>query len=387
MEIEKSSRSRGVIVKQVPPAEPVLKYCQGCTKLSSYNWVEDVPRTLQVYDIVEVQFKNTRKAFFRNANQLHLNKGDIVAVEASPGHDIGVVSLTGWLVLRQLKKLSIDPTTTEFKKIYRKAKPVDTEKWLEAIALEHTTMIKARRIAENLQLNMKIGDVEYQGDKTKAIFYYIADERVDFRELIKILAEEFKIRVEMRQIGARQEAGRIGGIGSCGRELCCSTFVTNFISVTTNSARIQEISLNPQKLAGQCSKLKCCLNYELDCYVDARKDFPEITVPLETLEATYHHFKTDIYNRTMWYSTDPNSPVNPIPVPVERVVEILELNRKGVKANKLLEAKPESKIETQKLGFHNVIEEESLTRFDERSQPRKKKKKHRHRKHDNNASE
>lgn len=384
MEIDKSSRSRGIIVKQSEGVEPVLNHCPGCSKLSSYDWVEDFPQTLQNYDIVEIQFKNTRKVFFRNANQLHLCKGDIVAVEASPGHDIGVVSLTGWLVLRQLKKLNIDPETTEFKKVYRKAKSVDTEKWLESIALEHTTMIKARRIAENLQLNMKIGDVEYQGDKTKAIFYYIADERVDFRELIKILAEEFKIRVEMRQIGARQEAGRIGGIGSCGRELCCSTWVTNFISVTTNSARIQEISLNPQKLAGQCSKLKCCLNYELDCYVDARKDFPETIVPLETKEATYYYLKTDIFNRIMWYSSDPSSSVNLTAVPVERVIEIVELNKKGIKANRLVEVKQDSVAEPQKLGFHNVIEEESLTRFDERSQHKKKKKKHK-RKPDTNA--
>jgi len=226
VETNKSTSSRGIKTKQGDTPEPILYHCKSCSKLSSFDWIEDTPKTLQEYDIIEVQFKNTRKAFFRNANQLHLKKGDIIAVEASPGHDIGVVSLTGWLVLRQLKKLGIDPESTELKKVYRKAKPVDTEKWLEAINLEHLTMIKARGIAESLKLNMKIGDVEYQGDKTKAIFYYIADERVDFRELIKILAEEFKIRVEMRQIGARQEAGRIGGIGSCGRELCCSTWVS-----------------------------------------------------------------------------------------------------------------------------------------------------------------
>lgn len=385
METDKSTRSRGIIIKQGDTPEPVLSHCKGCSKLSSFDWVEDTPKTLQNFDIVEVQFKNTRKAFFRNANQLHLNKGDIIAVEASPGHDIGVVTLTGWLVLRQLKKLNIDPESTELKKVYRKAKPVDTEKWLEAIALEHTTMIKARGIAENLKLNMKIGDVEYQGDKTKAIFYYIADERVDFRELIKILAEEFKIRVEMRQIGARQEAGRIGGIGSCGRELCCSTWVTNFISVTTNSARVQEISLNPQKLAGQCSKLKCCLNYELDCYVDARKDFPETNIPLETKDATYFHLKTDIFGRIMWYSSAPDSAVNITPVPVDRVKEIIEMNKKGQRASRLVEEKQELATDAVKLGYHGVIEEESLTRFDERSQPKKKKKKHKFRKPDNNA--
>lgn len=385
METDKSTRSRGIIIKQGDTPEPVLTHCKGCSKLSSFDWVDDTPKTLQNYDIVEVQFKNTRKAFFRNANQLHLNKGDIIAVEASPGHDIGVVSLTGWLVLRQLKKLNIDPESTEFKKIYRKAKPVDTEKWLEAIALEHTTMIKARGLAENLKLNMKIGDVEYQGDKTKAIFYYIADERVDFRELIKILAEEFKIRVEMRQIGARQEAGRIGGIGSCGRELCCSTWVTNFISVTTNSARVQEISLNPQKLAGQCSKLKCCLNYELDCYVDARKDFPETNIPLETKDATFYHLKTDIFNRTMWFSSSPDLAVNVTPVPVDRVIEIVEMNKKGIRANRLVEERLEQPLEKIKLDYHGVIEEGSLTRFDERSQPKKKKKKHKPRNPDNNV--
>jgi cell fate regulator YaaT (PSP1 superfamily) len=385
VETDKSTRSRGIIIKQGDTPEPVLTHCKGCSKLSSFDWVDDTPKTLQNYDIVEVQFKNTRKSFFRNANQLHLNKGDIIAVEASPGHDIGVVSLTGWLVLRQLKKLNIDPESTELKKIYRKAKPVDTEKWLEAIALEHTTMIKARGLAESLKLNMKIGDVEYQGDKTKAIFYYIADERVDFRELIKILAEEFKIRVEMRQIGARQEAGRIGGIGSCGRELCCSTWVTNFISVTTNSARVQEISLNPQKLAGQCSKLKCCLNYELDCYVDARKDFPETNIPLETKDATFYHMKTDIFNRTMWFSSSPEMAVNVTPVPVDRVIEVMEMNKKGLRASRLVEERLEQPLEKVKLDYHGVIEEGSLTRFDERSQPKKKKKKHKPRNPDNNV--
>jgi cell fate regulator YaaT (PSP1 superfamily) len=377
--MEKSYSSRGVIVKENEGAEHTLLHSQGCSKLDLYDWVSDLPRTLQVYDIVEVQFKNTRKAFYRNVNQLHLKKGDIVAVEASPGHDIGVVSLTGWLVQRQMKKMGVDPANTEFKKVYRKAKSVDIDKWLEAIALEQNTMIKSRRIAENLKLNMKIGDVEYQGDKTKAIFYYIADERVDFRELIKILADEFKVRIEMRQIGARQEAGRIGGIGSCGRELCCSTWVTNFVSVTTNSARVQEISLNPQKLAGQCSKLKCCLNYELDSYVDARKDFPETNIPLETKEATYHHFKTDVYKRVMWYSSDASSAANLVEVSVDRVKEIIGLNRKGVKPNKLVERGQEVALAKEPLGFSNVIEEESLTRFDDKNRARRKKKKHKNR--------
>lgn len=229
--------------------------------------------------MVEVRFKNTRKGFYRNVNNLKLEVGDIVAVEASPGHDIGYVSMTGFLVNQQLKKMKTRPVIDELKKVYRKARPVDLQKWEEAKSLEVSTMLRSRKIAENLGLDMKIGDVEYQGDKTKAIFYYLADERVDFRQLIKVLAEEFHIRIEMRQIGARQEAGRIGGIGTCGRELCCSTYVTNFISVTTSHARYQDLSLNPQKLAGQCGKLKCCLNYELDCYIDAQKEFPSKEIP------------------------------------------------------------------------------------------------------------
>ncbi len=224
---------------------------ENCSKLETFDWLSSIPEVKKEIDIVEVRFKNTRKEFFVNSNGLRLRKGDIVAVEASPGHDIGIVSLTGELVYLQLKKQGISPEGHEFKKIYRKAKAADLEKWYEAVMLEHTTMIKTRKIAAELKLDMKIGDVEYQGDRTKAIFYYIADERVDFRELIKILADTVKIRIEMRQIGARQEAGRIGGIGSCGRELCCSTWITNFVSVTTNAARYQEISLNPQNLAGQ----------------------------------------------------------------------------------------------------------------------------------------
>lgn len=345
-----------------------------CSKLSVHDWVADLPNTLQTYDIVEVQFKNTRKGFYRNVNLLNLQKGDVVAVEASPGHDIGVVSLNGWLVERQMKRMGIDPKNTEFKKIYRRAKKADIEKWVEAMALEHGTMIRSRKIAENLKLDMKIGDVEYQGDKTKAIFYYIADERVDFRELIKVLAEEFKIRVEMRQIGARQEAGRIGGIGTCGRELCCSTWIAQFASVTTNSAKVQEISLNPQKLAGQCGKLKCCLNYELDCYMDARKDFPDTNVQLETKDATYFYFKTDIFKRSMWFGTDPTSPVNLVEVSVERVKAIIELNKKGIKVDKILESSVEDVVPAGKVGFTDGLEENSITRFDKKSKSHGKKR-------------
>jgi cell fate regulator YaaT (PSP1 superfamily) len=297
----------------------------------------------------------------------------MVAVEASPGHALGTVTLIGWLVKRQQKKDNQDPEKSEFKKIYRKAKPADIEKWLEAISLEHNTMIRTRQIVSELDLNMKIGDVEYQGDRTKAVFYYIADERVDFRELIKILAEEFQIRVEMRQIGARQEAGRIGGIGSCGRELCCASWINNFVSVTTNSARVQEISLNPQKLAGQCGKLKCCLNYELDTYADARKDFPRTTITLETKEATYFHQKTDIFKKIMWYSSEPNSSVNLIPIPVDRVKEIIDLNKKGNKPFKVVEHNSNENVAVE-IGYGSAIEENSLTRFDEKKTNKMKKR-------------
>ena len=345
---------------------------ESCSKLEAFDWLKDIPDSTQKFDIIEVRFKNTRKEFFINANSLRLKRGDIVAVEASPGHDIGIISVTGELVNFQLKKQGINPAEHEFKKVYRKAKPADLEKWHEATSLEDSTMLKTRKIAADLKLDMKIGDVEYQGDKTKAIFYYIADERVDFRELIKILAENFKIRIEMRQIGARQEAGRIGGIGSCGRELCCSTWITNFVSVTTNSARYQEISLNPQKLAGQCGKLKCCLNYELDCYVDAQKDFPSREVVLETKTGQAYHSKTDIFRGIMWYTFDPVNLVNFTPVPVERVREIIELNKKGIKVDVLMDI---SNVSTEgPLDFENVVGQESLTRFDDQKAKRKKKR-------------
>lgn len=356
--------------------QPVHSCCcnkpDQCGKLETFDWLKDIPETAIKQEIVEIRFKNTRKEFYSNINNLRLNKGDVVAVEASPGHDIGVVSLTGELVYFQVKKQNIKINETEFKKIYRKAKPADLEKWYEATSIENLTMLKARKIASELKLNMKIGDVEYQGDKTKAIFYYIADERVDFRELIKILAESFKIRVEMRQIGARQEAGRIGGIGSCGRELCCATFITNFVSVTTNSARYQEISLNPQKLAGQCGKLKCCLNYELDCYLDAQKDFPSTNVVLETTTGQAFFQKTDIFRGIMWYSFDPINIVKLTPVPVERVKEIIKLNKSGKKVDDLIDTR--DVVKEKVLDFHNVVGQESLTRFDDLSASKKKKR-------------
>ena len=343
---------------------PTGKLC-GCAKLDSFNWMGHIPMASDYNELAEVRFKNTRKGFYRNVNGLRIKKGDIIAVEASPGHDIGIVSLTGELVLMQMKKYGISPESEDLKKIYRKAKPADVDKWKETIALEHDTMIKSRKIAEKLNLNMKIGDVEYQGDKTKAIFYYIADERVDFRELIKVLADEFKIRIEMKQIGARQEAGRIGGIGSCGRELCCASWMTSFISVTTSAARLQEVSLNPQKLAGQCGKLKCCLNYEVQCYLDAQKGFPDKEIILETDKGPAYHYKSDIYRQIMWYGFEKGEEavIRLIPVPVERVTEIIELNKQNQKVPDLIEfAEKHSKILP---GFHFELPGENLIIPDE----------------------
>jgi cell fate regulator YaaT (PSP1 superfamily) len=340
---------------------PDITYRCGYNKLDSFNWLEDLPEAVNENEILEIRFKNTRKGFYRNVNGLRLEIGDVVAVEASPGHDIGRVSMVGRLVIEQLKKLKVIPSSDDMKKVYRKAKAVDVQKWEEAKKLEIPTMLRSRKIAEELKLNMKIGDVEYQGDKTKAIFYYIADERVDFRQLIKVLAEEFKVRIEMRQIGARQEAGRIGGIGSCGRELCCCTHITNFISVTTTHARYQELSLNPQKLAGQCSKLKCCLNFEVDCYVDAQKCFPPRDTPIELLDKTFWFQKIEVHKGLYWYSTDPHSAANLTAVPVSRVKEIQELNRKGIKPDRLVVT--EDSWETSQIS-EDLLKNNSLTRFD-----------------------
>ncbi|MBE9488596.1 MAG: hypothetical protein IMY73_05360 [Bacteroidetes bacterium] len=340
----------------------------GCHKLHTYNWTENLENGQN--HIFEIRFKNTRKGFYENVNNLSLKRGDIVAVESSPGHDIGIVSLTGDMVGRQMRTVNFDSNKFEFKKIYRKAKPYDIEKWQESIALEHSTMIRSRQITSSLGLDMKIGDVEYQGDRIKAIFYYIADTRIDFRALIKFLADEFKIRVEMKQIGARQEAGRIGGIGGCGRELCCSTWVTNFVSVTTNAARHQEILLNPQKLAGQCGKLKCCLNFEVDSYIDARKNFPKLYQPLETSDATYYLVKSDIFKREMSFSSEPNSMVNLITIPVDRAREVMFLNKKGVKPEQLSNVVEEKALPD----YRNVIGDDSITRFDKKAKPKAKRK-------------
>ena len=335
-----------------------------CGKLEVTDWLADIKSAVPHDDLVEVRFKNTRKDYYQNVNNLNLKVGDLIAVEGNPGHDIGLVSLMGELVAEQMKRHRVTLNNNgEYRKIYRHAKQVDIDKWKEAISMEHQTMIKSRQIVKDLRLDMKIGDVEYQGDKTKAIFYYIADGRVDFRQLIKVLAETFRIRVEMKQIGARQEAGRIGGIGPCGRELCCSTWMANFVSVSTSSARYQEISLNPQKLAGQCGKLKCCLNFEVDAYLDAQKDFPPTNITLETENARYSYLKADIFTGTYWYAQHGNGPSNLVPVHVDRVKEVIRMNRKGKKPEKLVIEKYDGG--TKELDtFHNVVGQEDLTRFD-----------------------
>lgn len=342
-------------------------------KLATFDWMCDLPETQKETDFVEVQFKNTRKGYFLNSTKIPLEKGDMVAVESSPGHDIGEVSLVGRLVLLQMKKNNVNLEKMEVKRVYRKAKENDLEKYQEAKAREQETMIKSRQIAESLKLNMKIGDVEFQGDGNKAIFYYIADERVDFRQLIKVFAETFRIRIEMKQIGARQEAGRIGGIGPCGRELCCSGWMSNFNSVSTSAARYQDISLNPQKLAGQCAKLKCCMNYELDSYMDAIKDFPSKEIQLETLDNTYYHFKTDVFKGLISYSTSPNFGANVVTISAKRAKEVIALNRRGQKPN-TLEDSAESASKPVVIDYENGVGQDSLTRFDSnKKRPNKKR--------------
>lgn len=329
----------------------------------------DLPGNAQACQLVEVQFKPPRKSFFINSNNLPLTKGDIVAVEANPGHDIGTVTMTGRLVPLQIQRANLKPDFV-FKRIYRMARPVDLDKFREAKALEHDTMIESRQIAQGLGLKMKIGDVEYQGDGNKAIFYYIADERVDFRQLIKVLADRFHVRIEMKQIGARQEAGRIGGIGLCGRELCCATWMTNFVSVSTNAARFQDIALNPQKLAGQCAKLKCCLNYEADQYVEALKQLPSKQITLHTQDGEHHFFKADILAQTITYSTDPHILVNPQTITAQRALQIINLNRAGQKPTTLSE-QPTSDTPTH----IDILDQQSIERFDNNSKPRQPRKK------------
>jgi len=342
-------------------------------KLFCHNWLADIPGGYADYDIVEVVFKNTRKGYYRNSANIDIAVGDMVAVEASPGHDIGRVTMTGRLVALQMKKARIKPDSPDIKRIFRKAKENDLEKYREARSREHETMIRSRKIAESLDLNMKIGDVEYQGDGNKAIFYYIADERVDFRQLIKVLAETFKVRIEMKQIGARQEAGRIGGIGPCGRPLCCSSWMTNFVSVGTSAARYQDISLNPQKLAGQCAKLKCCLNFEIDTYLESARQLPGKEIRLETADNTYYHFKTDIFKKEITYSTDKNMAANLVTIDAARAFEVIEMNKSGEKPLKL-EREGTAKPEPQK-DYVDLVGQDSLTRFDRTKKKKKKKKK------------
>ena len=374
--------SRGYPVHDIKPDLTSNLKIDYSGKLNVYDWLKNVPKGIQKEDIYEIRFKNTRKGYFVNTSGIRLDIGDIVAVEASPGHDIGIISLTGPLVLHQLKKLNILPSY-EFKEIYRKAKPNDIEKWKESIERETSTMIEARKISSRLKLNMKIGDVEYQGDKTKAIFYYIADERVDFRQLIRDLADKFRVRVEMRQIGARQEAGRIGGIGSCGRELCCSTWINSFVSVSTNSARYQELSLNPQKLAGQCGKLKCCINYEIDSYMDERKGFPSSEVKLKTMMGKAVHFKTDVYRHVMWYIVDNNGTTSIMPLAVERVKEIIELNNKD-EVPEVTPVQIDVAPAAEQHDYTNVVGQESLTRFDTKKKGKKKNNNKNRKKNNNN---
>ncbi|MDE7111432.1 MAG: hypothetical protein K2O38_05975 [Muribaculaceae bacterium] len=342
-------------------------------KLHAFNWVDDIPGAMESCPIVEVLFKNTRKGFYLNSLGLDLSVGDMVAVESSPGHDIGKVSLTGPLVWIQMKRAGVR-RDSELKRVFRLAKPADIEKYEESRAKEEETMIRARRLAEELGLNMKIGDVEYQGDGNKAIFYYIADERVDFRQLIKVLADAFKVRIEMRQIGARQEAGRIGGIGPCGRPLCCSTWISNFMSVATGAARIQDLSLNPQKLAGQCAKLKCCLNYEVDAYLEASRKLPAKDIHLETADATWYFFKADIFKGEITYSTDRKIPANLTVIDRKRAFEIIEMNKQGEKP---LQLRRDEEVEAEAAQNRPVdlLDQDNINRFDKKKRKKKRKSK------------
>jgi cell fate regulator YaaT (PSP1 superfamily) len=366
----------------VPAKETTIrntKSCKGCTrhtnKLHIYDWLHDFPEFQDLTKMVEVQFKNTRKGYYINSNDLKLELGDLVAVEATPGHDIGTVTLTGKLVEKQMKKNNYrEDANGGLKRIYRIARPADLEKYEQAKAREQSTMIRSRQIAEELGLQMKIGDVEYQGDGNKAIFYYIADERVDFRQLIKVLASEFRVKIEMKQIGARQEAGRIGGIGPCGREMCCSSWVSSFVSVSTNAARCQDISINPQKLAGQCGKLKCCMNYEVDMYVEAQRSLPSREIVLRTKDADYYHFKTDILAGMITYATDKNGMGNQVTIHKDRAFEIIGMNNKGLKPDKLAPENQNNDPNKEVVYNNDILEDQSITRFDNTAKSKNKKK-------------
>ena len=360
--------SRGCIVERNEGGEVDCTYRQGCCKLEVYDWLAGVNQE-QFKDYFEVRFKNTRKGIYRNGSGQSIKTGDLVIVEAANGHDLGIVTLEGPIVGRQMKCKRVDPETFEFKRIYRKAKLFDIEKWQEAIAREHETMIRSRQIAAELGLEMKIGDVEFQGDGSKAIFYYIADGRVDFRQLIKVFAEEFRIRIEMKQIGARQEAGLIGGLGVCGRELCCSNYISSFQSITTSAARCQDLSLNPQKLAGQCGKLKCCLNYETAAYMDAQSRIPKVHNPLEFEDGLAYLMKTDILREIMYFSYDPSSLANLYPLYAEDVWDIIRMNREGIKPESL---KSDADIAAPE--FVTAVGDDAINRFDEARKRKKKKK-------------
>ena len=360
--------SRGCTVERAESGEVECNYRQGCCKLEVYDWLSGVNQE-QYKDFFEVRFKNTRKGIYRNTSGQSVKTGDLVIVEAANGHDLGIVTLEGPIVGRQMKCKRINPETFEFKRIYRKAKLFDIERWQEAIAREHETMIRSRQIAAELGLEMKIGDVEFQGDGTKAIFYYIADGRVDFRQLIKVFAEEFRIRIEMKQIGARQEAGLIGGLGVCGRELCCSNYISSFQSITTSAARCQDLSLNPQKLAGQCGKLKCCLNYETAAYMDAQSRIPKVHNPLEFEDGLAYLMKTDILREIMYFSYDPQSLANLYPLYAEDVWDIIRMNRNGEKPESL-----KSDVEPVAPEFVTAVGDDAINRFDEARKRKKKKK-------------
>jgi len=347
----------------------------GCSKLAVYDWLSnmELPGNIKRFAYVEVRFKGSRKDFYENTSSLSLNPGDCIVVEGSPGYDVGVVSAEGELARLQMDKKKLSKNTRDIKRILRKATTEDLALWREARSLESDSMFTARGISSSLGLEMKISDVEYQGDKTKATFYYTADGRVDFRELIRKFAETFRVRIEMKQIGARQEAARLGGIGSCGRELCCSTWLTDFRSVSTSAARYQQLSLNTQKLAGQCGKLKCCLNYELDSYLDAIKHLPKSNTKLRTKKGIAFHIKTDIFKGIMWYVYEEGSASGPIPIAAERVKEIIEMNE-----NKKFPEDLKGFVEVEapkEEAYSNVVGQDSLTRFDKKKTNRKKRRK------------
>ena len=347
-----------VVTSDTETGDVCCTYRPGCCKLGARNWLKDA-QDGTYKDIFEVRFKNTRKGFYINDSPQNVRVGDLVMVEAVSGLDLGIVTLEGPIVGRQMKNKGLDPDTADLKKIYRKARQSDIDRWQESIAREQETMIKARSIAAEMGLEMKIGDVEFQGDGSKAIFYYIADGRVDFRQLIKVFAEEFRIRIEMKQIGARQEAGLIGGLGVCGRELCCANYISSFQSISTAAARCQDLSLNPQKLAGQCGKLKCCLNYEVATYMDAQSRIPRVNEPLEFEDGQAYLRKTDILKELMYFSYDKTSDANLYPIAASEVAEIIKMNRNGIRPESL-----RSEPEQEAPEFITAVGDDSISRFD-----------------------